>query len=93
MHLEPAFRRLFQNLTRNALRERKALTRMEASTTALGGIRSAFLVYYIEDFGFLLPGWFPPGDADGLEQNHPGIRHFSLQIVSLLEARSGWESV
>ena len=33
-------------------RNRKALTRTEASTTALGGIGPALMLYDAEDFGF-----------------------------------------
>ncbi len=64
---------------------RKALTRIEASTTALVGVEGASFADGGEDFGVLLRDRLAPGDADRLEQDFAALRQLRFQIVALFQ--------
>jgi hypothetical protein len=60
----------------------EALTRTEASTPALGRIDLVFLIDDREDFRLLRRGRLTPGDADGLQQDGPSLRHFRFEVIA-----------
>src|SRR5438270_13410850 len=64
---------------------RKALTRTEASTTALFGIKASGLVDGSQNFGFLFLGRFAPGNADGFQQDRSALRNLRLEVVAFLQ--------